>query len=284
MTIMLDGKPVTVSLKNIIKSDARALREQGIIPTLALIRVGKRPDDVYYEKSIVKNCETVEIATKNIELEENISLADFLEVLKGINNDGNTHGVMIFRPLPAHLDERIIKNHVNPDKDIDCMTPANLAKVFEGENGGFVPCTPGAVLETLKFYGINLTGAKVTVVGRSLVVGKPLSIMLLKENATVTICHSKTKNIRELTTKADIVVAAIGRANMFDDSYFQEKTVVIDVGINDAGDGKMCGDVDFAKVNGKVRAITPVPGGIGLVTTAILLKHLIIACKNQQKG
>jgi methylenetetrahydrofolate dehydrogenase (NADP+)/methenyltetrahydrofolate cyclohydrolase len=197
-----------------------------------------------------------------------------------VNEDKNVHGILIFRPLPGQLDEEVIKYLIDPDKDIDCMNPCNLAKVFEGDTEGLVPCTPAAVIETFKHYQIELQGANVVVIGRSLVVGKPLSMMLLKENATVTICHSKTKNMAEIAKKADIIVAAIGKAKFVTEQYVNEHSIVIDVGINDAGDGKMCGDVDYEALENIVRAITPVPGGVGSVTTSILLRRCA-GCRKQ---
>lgn len=279
MIHVLNAKPVVAAMKNMLLEEISQLKTTGITPTLGIIRVGDRPDDVYYESSIIKNCDSLGIETKTYTLEQNISMEDFVTVVEEANHDSAIHGILIFRPLPKQLDEDVIKHIINPAKDIDCMSPQNLAKVFEGDTQGMVPCTPAAVVETLKHYEVNLQGANVAVVGRSLVVGKPLSMMLLQENATVTICHSKTKDMPEITKKADIVVAAIGKAKFIDDKYISEKSIVIDVGINDAGDGKICGDVDYENVADKVSAITPVPGGIGTVTTTILLKHVVLACK-----
>jgi methylenetetrahydrofolate dehydrogenase (NADP+)/methenyltetrahydrofolate cyclohydrolase len=183
-------------------------------------------------------------------------MQSFSSVLRQVNEDNTVHGILIFRPLPVQLDENIIKYLIDPAKDIDCMNPLNLAKVFEGDMDGLVPCTPAAVMETLKHYEIKLQGANVVVMGRSLVVGKPLSMMLLQENATVTICHSKTKNLQEIAKQADIVVAAMGKAKLVNEDYLTANSVVIDVGINDAGDGKICGDVDYDAVVDIVRSIT----------------------------
>lgn len=281
MSQHLLAKPVVEALKNNLMSEVAFCREKGIEPTLGMIRVGQRPDDVYYENSVIKNCTAMGIATKTYPLKEDISMEAFREVLGQVNGDPAVHGILIFRPLPSQLDEKEIKFLINPDKDIDCLSPINLVKIFEGDLSGMVPCTPAAVMETLRHYGIPLAGAKVVVVGRSLVVGKPLSMMLLQENATVTICHSRTKNIPQLTKAADIIVAAIGKGRFIDDQYVSAHSIVIDVGINEMEDGKICGDVNFGLVYGKVQAITPVPGGIGSVTTSILLRQVVAACRKQ---
>lgn len=278
MANVLDGRCVAREIKKKIKEDSSVLRGRGIIPTLGIVRVGKRPDDLAYEKGIIKSCKAVDIESRVFETEEDISMEEFVKLLKNINEDNSIHGILIFRPLPKHIDEDIIKQIISPDKDIDCMNPINLEKVFEGDLNGFVPCTPKAVIEILKYYNIPLLGANVSIINRSMVVGRPLSMMLLGEGSTVTICHSKTKNLHEITSKADVVVAAVGRAKMFDLKYFSTKNVVIDVGINDAGNGKICGDVNYEEVSENVKAITPVPGGVGSVTTSILLSHVIKAC------
>ena len=278
---ILNAKPVVQALKNSLQQQVAKLQAAGVVPTLGIIRVGERPDDVYYEKSIIKNCDSIGIQTKTYHLDQNIAMADFTKVLEQVNADAAVQGILIFQPLPKQLDANAIKYLINPDKDIDCMSPLNLVKVFEGDVTGFVPCTPAAVIETLKHYEINLQGANVVVIGRSMVVGKPLSMMLLQENATVTICHSKTQDIPKIARQADIVVAAIGKAKFIDERYVGEDSIVIDVGINEAEDGKMCGDVDYEAVQDKVKAITPVPGGIGSVTTTILLKHTVLACQKQ---
>lgn len=278
MSTLLQAKPVVSAIKENLQQEIAGLQAQGITPTLGIIRVGNRPDDVYYENSIIKNCQAIGIASKTYPLQEKIEMEAFTALLQQVNADDTVHGILIFRPLPRQLDEETIKHLIDPRKDIDCMNPLNLAKIFEGETGGLAPCTPAAVMETLKYYNIPLQGANVTVVGRSMVVGKPLSMMLLKENATVTICHSKTKNMPEITGKADILVAAIGKAKFISEFDVGEQSIVIDVGINEGEGGKMCGDVDFEAVRDKVQAITPVPGGVGSVTTIVLLKHVVKAC------
>lgn len=283
MGIVLSAKPVVQAMKNQLQEEVSALKAAGANPALGIIRVGNRTDDVYYENSIIKNCQNLGIETRTYPLDAGIDMQSFSSVLRQVNEDNSVHGILIFRPLPKQLDENVIKYIIDPAKDIDCMNPLNLAKVFEGDRSGLAPCTPAAVMETLKHYEIQLQGANVVVLGRSLVVGKPLSMMLLQENATVTICHSKTRNLQEIARQADIVVAAMGKAKLVTADYLSSNSVVIDVGINDAGDGKICGDVDYDAVVDKVGAITPVPGGIGSVTTTILLKHTVLACRNSLK-
>lgn len=281
MSIILSAKPVVQAMKNQLQEEVSQLKAAGVTPTLGIIRVGNRPDDVYYENSIIKNCQSIGIESKTYTLDLEIEMEAFTNVLRQVNEDPSVHGILIFRPLPKQLDENVIKYIIDPDKDIDCMSPLNMAKVFEGDMRGLVPCTPAAVMETLKHFDIKLQGANVVIMGRSLVVGKPLSMMLLQENATVTICHSKTKDLEGISKQADIIVAAMGKAKLVNGNYVTAQSVVIDVGINDAGDGKICGDVDYDDVVDRVESITPVPGGIGSVTTTILLKHVVIACKGK---
>ncbi|WIV10715.1 bifunctional 5,10-methylenetetrahydrofolate dehydrogenase/5,10-methenyltetrahydrofolate cyclohydrolase [Proteiniborus sp. MB09-C3] len=280
MAEILKGAPVAKTIKERIKSDAESLKQKGIIPTLGIIRMGNRADDISYEKGVIKNCESVGIQARVFKVPADTPMDEFVELLKKVNEDDNIHGILMFRPLPDHIDYEIIKNIIDPRKDVDCMNPINLEKVFEGELDGFVPCTPKAVVEILKHYNVPLVGASVAIINRSMVVGRPLSMMFLGESSTVTICHSKTKNLPEVTANADIVVAAVGKAKMLGKEYLSQNSIVIDVGINDAGEGKICGDVDYDNVAENVKAITPVPGGVGSVTSAILLSHVIIACKN----
>ncbi len=283
MAEILKGAPVAKAIKEKIKAEAEVLKQKNIIPTLGIIRMGNRADDISYEKGVIKNCESVGIQARVFEVPVDTPMNEFVKLLKKVNEDDSVHGILMFRPLPDHIDYEVIKNIIDPRKDIDCMNPVNLEKVFEGELDGFVPCTPNAVIEVLKHYGVPLVGANVAIINRSMVVGRPLSMMFLGESSTVTICHSKTKNLPKVTASADIVVAAVGKARMLGKEYFSENSIVIDVGINDAGEGKICGDVDYDNVVENVKAITPVPGGVGGVTSAILLKHVIIACKNTVK-
>lgn len=276
---VLNCKDVAEVLFEEIKEESDILIDRGINPTLAIVRVGKREDDIAYERSILKNCQKANIKGEVYESPENVTIENFVKVLESLNRNPSIHGILIFRPLPKYLDENRIKHLINPNKDIDCMNPINVAKVFEGEYVGFSPCTPAAVMEIIKRFKINIEGKKTVVIGRSMVVGKPLSMMLLKENATVTICHSKTEDLKSISSDADILVAAIGKAKFVRGEFVKPGAVVIDVGINMDEEGKLCGDVDFESVVGKASFITPVPGGVGSVTTALLLKHVIIAAK-----
>ncbi|KNF09269.1 5,10-methylene-tetrahydrofolate dehydrogenase/methenyl tetrahydrofolate cyclohydrolase FolD [Gottschalkia purinilytica] len=280
MSTVLKGNEVAKALKEKMRVEVKDLREKNIIPKVGIIRMGDRPDDIAYEKGVIKSCGTVDIDSEVFQIPAESSMEELINLVKKLNNDDNIHGILIFRPLPDHIDTEIIENLIDPNKDIDCMNPINLEKVFEGEMDGFVPCTPKAVVEILKYYNIiPLEGANIAVVNRSMVVGKPLSMMLLEERSTVTICHSRTKELPKITSQSDIVVAATGRAKMFGPEYFSEDNIVIDVGINDDGNGGICGDVDYDNVADKVKAITPVPGGVGSVTTTILLNHVLISCK-----
>ncbi|WP_077367907.1 bifunctional 5,10-methylenetetrahydrofolate dehydrogenase/5,10-methenyltetrahydrofolate cyclohydrolase [Anaerosalibacter sp. Marseille-P3206] len=280
MANILKGKVVADSIKENIKENVLKLKAEGISPTLGILRVGKNPDDIAYERSILKNCENVGINGVVYEVKEDITTEELVNKLNILNNDANIHGILIFRPLPKHIDEKLISNTINPLKDVDCMNPLNLEKIFEGNTDGFAPCTPKAAMKILEYYDIPLEGANAVVVNRSMVVGKPLSMMLLSKNATVTICHSRTKNLSKLTNEADIVVTALGRAKFFDEEYFNENSTVIDVGISLDEQGKICGDVNTEIVSNIAKNVTPVPGGVGSVTTSILLSHVIVAINN----
>lgn len=277
--VKLTGKPVVEYLRGNIKARVAELKERNIVPTILIIRVGNKEDDVFYERSILKNCSLLGIEGRVNELPKNVLMEELTKIIEDANDDNSIHGIMMFRPLPEHLNQKEILEKMNPKKDIDGMTPVSLEKIFEGDDSGFSPCTPKAVIEMLKYYDIPLQGSNVVVAGRSLVVGKPLAMLLLKENATVTICHSKTKNMSSITSNADIVVAAIGKAKFMNEEYFTESSIVIDVGVNDDGNGKICGDVDYDNTFGKVKALTPPTGGVGTITTTILLEQAVKACE-----
>jgi methylenetetrahydrofolate dehydrogenase (NADP+)/methenyltetrahydrofolate cyclohydrolase len=277
---VLDCREAARSIKEELTKKVQLLAGSGLRPKLGIIRVGARPEDISYEKGIMKNCESIGISCEVTALAEDISDEDFMKALEAANNDKSISGILVFRPLPVQIDEDKARNMINPAKDIDCMNPYNLAKVFEGDDSGFEPCTPAAVMEIIRFFGINLRGENVAVIGRSMVVGKPLSMMLLKENATVTICHSRTKDIKSIVSRADIVVAALGKARAIGADYIKPGAIVIDVGVNGAPEGGICGDVDFDKVKDIASKITPVPGGVGAVTTLMLLKHVVEAVQN----
>ena len=278
MTKRLLGSTVTNEIILKCRKECEELKSKGIKPQLAVLRVGENKSDISYETSIIKLMAKADISVKSVVLKEDISQEDFDNNLKVLNDNDKIHGILVFRPLPKQLDENKIKYIINPNKDIDCFSPINLAKVFISDKSGFYPCTPLGVMEMLDYYNIELEGKEVVLIGRSLVVGKPLSMMLLDRNATVTICHSKTKNLKEVCKKADVLIAAVGRGNMVNKEYIKPKAVVIDVGINFV-EGKMCGDVDFESAYETAGLITPVPGGVGSVTTSCLMVNLIKACK-----
>jgi len=281
--IRLEGKPVVEHLREEIMTRIAKLAKDEHTPTVIIIRVGNREDDISYEKSIIKNCEILGIRHFLKHLHADVAQEDLINVIEWANEDKNIHGIMLFRPLPDHLDLEVIRNVINPMKDIDCMNPINLQNVLETNVKGIVPCTPKAVIELLKYYDIPLKGANIAMVGKSLVVGKPLGLLLIEENATVTYCHSRTKNMPDITRKADIVIVAIGKAKLIKDHYFNENAIVVDIGINAAEDGKICGDVDYDLVFDKVKAITPTLGGIGMITTTVLLRHVVLACEDLLK-
>ncbi|MCC0640801.1 MULTISPECIES: tetrahydrofolate dehydrogenase/cyclohydrolase catalytic domain-containing protein [unclassified Clostridioides] len=278
---IIKGKPVADKISEDLIKEVELLVKEGINPKLTIVRVGARSDDLSYERGALKRCQNIGITTEVLELAEDITQEEYIDVLKKVNDDKDVNGILCFRPLPKHLNEEVIKYVIAPEKDVDCFSPINSAKVMEGDKSGFPPCTPTAVVEILKHYNVDLKGSKVTVLGRSMVVGKPVSMLLLSEHATVTICHSKTKNLSDVAAEADILIAAIGRAKMVDESFVKDGAVVIDVGINVDEEGNLCGDVDTNAVLNKVSMITPVPAGVGSVTTSILAKHVVKACKLQ---
>ena len=279
---IIKGKPVGDALSEILKGECEALVKEGIQPKLAILRVGAKPNDLSYERGALKKCDTIGIVAEVTELSEDTTQEQYIEALEKLNKDSSVHGILTFRPLPKGIDEEVIKNVISPEKDVDCFSPMNTAKLMEGDKTGFPPCTPTAVVEILKHYNVPLKGANVVVLGRSMVVGKPVSMLLLGENATVTICHSKTQNLPKVCSQADVLVAGVGRARMVTSDYIKEGAVVIDVGINAKPEGGgICGDVDTDDVVEKASMVTPVPAGVGSVTTSILAKHVIKACKQQ---
>lgn len=278
---IIKGKPVADKISEGLIKEVNNLVTEGINPKLAIVRVGARADDLAYERGALKRCKTIGIETEVVELDENINQEEYIKVLHKLNEDKKINGILTFRPLPKHLNEDEIKYHIDPKKDVDCFNPINTAKIVENDESGYPPCTPTAVVEILKHYDIELSGANITVIGRSMVVGKPVSMLLLNENATVTICHSKSKNLSEISSKSDVVVAAVGKAKMINRDYIKDGAVVIDVGINVDDEGNLCGDVDTDDIMDKARMLTPVPGGVGSVTTSILASHVVKACKLQ---
>jgi methylenetetrahydrofolate dehydrogenase (NADP+)/methenyltetrahydrofolate cyclohydrolase len=277
MGIVMKGSEVTAAMKEELLREVEKLVQKGIVPGLAIVRVGARADDLAYERGARKRMEAVGIRCVVTELPEDISQALFEQAFAAVNDDPATHGILLFRPLPKQLDEEPVRGMINPWKDVDCMSPVNVAKVFSGDESAFAPCTPEAVMEVLAHYGIDLKGKRVTVVGRSMVVGKPLSMLLLKQHATVTICHTRTVDLAGTCRNAEILIAAAGKARMITADFVSENRVVVDVGINVDSDGNVCGDVDFDAVAPHAAYISPVPGGIGAVTSSVLAKHVVRA-------
>ncbi len=277
MAKQLLGKEVTAALNERIKADVAALNAKGVKPTLGIIRVGERPDDLSYERGATKRCETLGVEYKKYLLPADVSQEELLKVVDEVNKDDNIHGVLMFRPLPKHIDQTLVENALAAEKDVDCQTDASLGGVFTGKKVGFPPCTPQACMEILDHYGIDCTGKKAVVIGRSLVVGKPAAQMLIKKNATVTTCHTRTIDMPSVAREAEILIVAAGRAGVVGAEYVAPGQIVIDVGINVNAEGKLCGDVDYAAVEPIVDAITPVPGGVGSVTTSVLVGHVVEA-------
>lgn len=277
---MMLGKPVADKITEDLSKEVVEIKKKGISPKLAIVRVGERPDDLAYEKGALARCKKVGIETVVMALPLEITQEEFIQSIHRINHNRDVHGILLFRPLPKHLDESVIKYEIAPEKDIDCFSPVNEGKLYEGDASGFPPCTPTAVMEMLKYYDVEISSRDAVVIGASNVVGKPMALLLLNERATISVCHSRTKDTAKVTDGADIVVAAVGRANLVKEYFIKEGAVVVDVGINEV-DGKLCGDVEFDAVKDKASMITPVPGGVGAVTTSILAKHVVKACKRQ---
>ena len=280
MGIIMKGSDVAAAMKEDLIKEVNVLEAKGIHPCLGIMRVGARPDDLAYERGAKKRMEIVGIGCVVTELPADISQEAFEEEFRKMNENPDIHGILLFRPLPPHLDEEPVKAMIYPYKDADCMSPVNIAKVFSGDESGYAPCTPEAVMEMLDYYNIDPKGKKVTILGRSMVVGKPLSMLFLKKHATITVCHTRTLDLKKTCREAEILVAAAGKARMVTDEMVGEGAVVVDVGINADEDGNLCGDVDFDKVREKTSYISPVPRGVGSVTSSVLAKHVIRGAKH----
>ena len=269
------GKPVADSIVESLAPQVEALKGRGVIPTLAVVRVGAREDDLAYERGLTKRFERANCLVKKIELPEDVTQEMLDAAVASADADPSVDGILMFRPLPKTLTDKNVLNTISAVKDVDGMGKANMADIFSGAGEGHAPCTAQAVIEMLKYHGIDIKGRKVTVVGRSLVIGKPVSMLLLKENATVKVCHTKTEDLKAECQWADIVVACAGKAKMLNRDYFRPGQTVIDVGMNVDEEGKLCGDVDFTSVSEIVDTITPVPRGVGSVTTSVLLRAVV---------
>lgn len=282
MSMIMKGAEVAKAMKEVLIRETEELKQAGVEPCLTIIRVGARPDDLAYERGAKKRMELVGIRCEVLELPEDISQEEFEQQFRQVNEDPEVHGILLFRPLPSHLNEEPVRQMIHPKKDVDCMSPVNIAKVFSGDETGYAPCTPEAVMKMLEHYQIDISGKKVTVVGRSMVVGKPLAMMLLKKHGTVTICHTRTKDLAATCREAEILVAAAGKAKMISADMVGEGAVVADVGINVDEEGNMCGDVDYEAVQETCGYISPVPGGVGSVTTSVLAAHVLRGARGGQ--
>ncbi len=277
---LLTGKEVAQKMDQDIQKDVLELKAKGINPTLKIMIAGEAADSLAYANSAKKMAEKNGIVCDIEQLPGMTSQDDFVKTLKQRNADTKIHGIIVMRPLPKQISEAVVKYVLAPEKDVDCFNPVNAGKIMAGDMTGFPPATPQAVMEILRFYQIPMSGKEAVVIGRSMVVGKPLSMLLLGENATVTVCHSKTRDLPGVCKRADILVAAIGKARMITTDYIRPGATVMDVGINVEGD-KLFGDVDTERAKEVAGAITPVPGGVGTVTTRVLLKHVVQAAKLQ---
>lgn len=272
---ILKGLPVANVINEKLMEQVKSI--EGPLPHLAIIRVGERPDDCSYERGAVKKMDKVGVRCTTYTFDADIDNETFQAEFDKINENPDIDGILMLRPLPKQLDEKQIENKIDPRKDLDGISPLNLAKVYAGDESGYAPCTAEAVIEMLDYAGIDIKGKRVTVVGRSLVIGKPVSMLLMKRNATVTVCHTKTVDMEGTCKNAEILVAAAGSARMIKKDYVAEGAIVVDVGINVDEEGNLCGDVDFDAITDIAAIATPVPGGVGSVTTSVLAKHLVKA-------
>jgi len=275
---IISGKEVAEHITAELKNKAESLKKSNKrLPKLVIIRVGEKPDDLSYLKGAVKRMDMIGVIHKEVHFEENVSKEEFYKEFDEINNDESVDGILVLRPLPKHLDEDRLMNTINPKKDIDAISPVSLGKIMTGDKNGFAPCTAAGVIEILKYAGVKIRGKKVTIIGRSNVVGRPLALLFVSEDATVTVCHSFTADVKQAGKNAEILVASCGKAKLINSEYVAENAVVVDVGINFDENGKLCGDVDINDIEAVAAACTPVPGGVGAVTTSMLAKQLLLA-------
>lgn len=274
MAKIIDGKQISLDIKNELKEKVAKYKEQGIEITLAVVKVGNDPASAVYVRNKEKACEYVGINSKTLALPEETTEEELLNVVKELNEDKNVNGILVQLPLPKHIDKSKVLLTIDSTKDVDGFHPVNVGKMVIGEDT-FLPCTPAGIIEMIKRADIDIEGKECVVIGRSNIVGKPMAMLMLKENATVTIAHSRTKDLKEVTKRADIIVAAIGKAKFVTADYVKEGAVVIDVGMDRDENGKLCGDVDFESVSKVASAITPVPGGVGPMTVTMLLVNCL---------
>ena len=275
---IISGKEVAEHVTVELRTKVEMLKEENKrLPKLVIIRVGEKPDDLSYQRGAVKRMDMIGIIHEEIHFDENVSKEEFYNIFDGINNDEGVDGILVLRPLPKHLDEDRLIHRINPKKDIDAISPVSLGKIMIGDRNSFAPCTAAGVIEMLKFAGIKISGKRVTIIGRSNVVGRPLALLFISEDATVTVCHSFTEDVKQTAKNAEILVASCGKARLINGEYVAENAVVVDVGINIDENGKLCGDVDMNDIEAVAAACTPVPGGVGAVTTSMLAKQVVLA-------
>ena len=271
---LIDGKEIASSVREKIKNETDELKKKGVNPGLAVIIVGNNPASRVYVNNKKKACEQVGFNSYEYALKEETTTKELLELIDKLNNDNNVDGILCQLPLPGSIDENAVLNAISPDKDVDAFHPVNCGRLFIG-NQKFLPCTPAGIMEMLKYCDIDVSGKNCVVIGRSNIVGKPMALLLLRENGTVTVAHSRTKDLKEVTKRADILVVAVGKPKMITAEYVKEGAVVIDVGIHRNEENKLCGDVDFDSVEPVCSAITPVPGGVGPMTIAMLMNNCL---------
>jgi methylenetetrahydrofolate dehydrogenase (NADP+)/methenyltetrahydrofolate cyclohydrolase len=282
MAEVLKGKEVIAQLNDEVRQRSEKLQEQGIQPTLAVVRLGERPDDLAYERGLTKRAEKTGVQVKSCVYPEDLSQEELLKELDSLNQDPSVHGILIFRPLPKSIDDHAVRAVLAPEKDVDGITDASQAGVYTGSGKGFAPCTAEACIRLLKHFQIPMEGKRAVVIGRSQVIGKPVSLLLLSQNATVTICHSRTRNLPEVCQSADIIVAAAGHPGTVTRDCLRSGQTVVDVAVNVGADGKMCGDADYDAALEIADAVTPVPGGVGTVTSTVLMDHVVTAAERAQ--
>lgn len=280
MAQIIDGKAVAAYVKGKAADEVKILKDKGIDVCLAVILVGNDPASTVYVANKRKDCDQLGILSKEYALPEETTMDELLSLIDELNNDASVHGILCQLPLPRHLDETKVLNAISPIKDVDAFHPENVGRIMMGKYD-FLPCTPAGIMEMLDYYKIDAVGKNCVVIGRSNIVGKPMAMLMLHANATVTICHSRTKNLPEICRSADILIAAVGRADFVTRDMVKEDAVVIDVGINRNENGKLCGDVKFDEVSKVASMITPVPGGVGPMTRAMLMCNTVTAAKKQ---
>lgn len=279
MAEILKGAPVVAAINEKLAARTEKLKAKGVTPTLAIVRIGERGDDIAYQLGATKRCQAIGVNVRAEQLAADISQQALIEKIKQLNAEPSVHGVLLLRPLPKNMDDALVRNTLAPEKDIDGITDGSLAGVFTCTDKGYPPCTARACMEILDYYGYDLTGKRAAVVGRSLVVGKPVSIMLQAKNATVTMCHTRTQNLDKTCQDAQVLIVSAGKAKAVGAAALAPGQIVIDVGINVDDAGKMCGDVDFEAAEKIVAGITPVPGGVGTVTTSVLVGHVVASAE-----